>query len=151
MEYDYRYEMEKDIRNYIEENKDELSTFETKEDLYEYVYDKLWVNDSVTGNASGSYTFNTWKAEEYISHNWDLLQEVCDEFGTPDEPFDKGAEYWDVSIRCYLLGEVLQSVLDDMELEDELEEDIESMDLEDAFKYLLDEPCHDMEDKLPFD
>ena len=35
-------------------------------------------------------------------------------------------------------------------LEDELEENIESMDLEDAFKYLLDEPCHDMEDELPF-
>ncbi len=33
----------------------------------------------------------------------------------------------------------------------DFEADVESMDLEDAFDKLLDEPCHDMDDYLPFE
>lgn len=78
--YDYLSAVESDVREYIENNvnfHDYSDLDEMKEDLNE----KLFVEDSVTGNASGSYTFNTWKAEEYLCHNLDLLAEANEAFG----------------------------------------------------------------------
>jgi hypothetical protein len=69
----------------------------------------------VTGNASGSYTFNAWKAEEYLCHNLDLLGEALAEFGCePNYITEKGAEACDVTIRCYLLGQAISEVLSEM-------------------------------------
>ena len=127
--YDYREEMAKDIRAYIEED---YSTEEIAEKLaYERnsweteLYDDMFVADSVTGNASGSYTFSTWRAEENICHNLDLLGEAVGEFGRGRDVVKDGAEACDVTIRCYLLGEVLNEVLDEME--SEYEEEIEKV------------------------
>ena len=127
--YDYREEMAKDIRAYIEED---YSTEEIAEKLaYERddweteLYDDMMVADSVTGNASGSYTFHAWRAEEYICHNFDLLGEAIEEFGGECDVLKDGAEACDVTIRCYLLGEVLNEVLDEME--SEYEEEIEKV------------------------
>lgn len=118
MKYDYLETIKEDIKeaipNYYEtEEIEEMTT----EELYEKLYDELWMDDSVTGNASGSYTFNTWKAEENISHNMDLLKEACEEFccDIPD-----GAEACDATIRCYLLGQVLTEVIE--EIKEEIEE-----------------------------
>lgn len=80
------------------------------------LHDDLWIDDSVTGNASGSYYCNTWKAEEAIAHNLDLLAEALEEFGCSDvSVLEKGAEYCDVTIRCYLLGEVIGEILEGIE------------------------------------
>ena len=49
--------------------------FSDREELEEIANDELWADDSVTGNASGSYTFSTWKAEENLCHNMDELEE----------------------------------------------------------------------------
>lgn len=114
--YNYRESICEDIREYIKEN-DIVVTTGNKDELYEELNDKLWVEDSVTGNASGSYTFNTWRAEEYLCHNLDLLQDACDEFGC--EPKFDSAEWCDVTIRCYLLGECLSEVLDELEEDEE--------------------------------
>ena len=74
-----------------------------------------FIADAVTGNGSGSYTFNTWQAEENVCHNTDLIAEVQAEFG---ELKNTSAEALDVSIRCWMLGqvfdEVLQEVCDEM-------------------------------------
>lgn len=88
------------------------------------VSDLGWCNiyqvfDSVTGNASGSYTFNTWTAEEYLCHNWELLGEALTEFGCDMSYLEKGAEACDVTIRCYLLGQAISEVLDEIETEEE--------------------------------
>ena len=123
--YDYEYEMECDIRDYIEQ---EINLKEyTREDLEEKLYDDLWAYDGVTGNASGSYYCNAWKAEEAIAHNWDLLEEALYEFGYTDfNPIEKGAEWCDVTIRCYLLhqciNEVLSNIDDEEFMQDEEEE-----------------------------
>ena len=118
--YDYRRAMKEDIYNYIREGID-LDDWRGKRcELEEALYDQLWITDSVTGNASGSYTFSTYRAEEYIAHNWDLLEEAMREFGGTESPIEMGAEWCDVTIRCYLLGECISDVLDG--LEDELEE-----------------------------
>lgn len=95
MNYNYYDEMEQDIREYL---------VNTEERDFDTLYEQLWIEDSVTGNASGSYIFSTDKAEENLCHNLDLLQAALDEFGGDlSEALKKGAEYCDVTIRCYLL------------------------------------------------
>lgn len=111
--YDYLSAVESDVREYIENNvnfHDYSDLDEMKEDLNE----KLFVEDSVTGNASGSYTFNAWRAEEYLCHNLDLLAEANEEFGGSSDMFSDGAEMCDVTIRCYLLGQAIENVAPDM-------------------------------------
>lgn len=111
--YDYLSAVESDVREYIENNvnfHDYSDLDEMKEDLNE----KLFVEDSVTGNASGSYTFNTWKAEEYLCHNLDLLAEANEAFGGSSDILSDGAEKCDVTIRCYLLGQAIENVAPDM-------------------------------------
>lgn len=70
--YDYRENVKQDVLEYIEENAGYLKA-SNKDELEEELYDSLWTTDSVTGNASGSYTFNTYKAEENLNGNWGLL------------------------------------------------------------------------------
>ena len=111
--YDYREAMFDDIKEYISENI-ELSDYDDREDLEEYLNDTLWAEDSVTGNASGSYWFNTYKAEEAICHNWDILAEACEEFCCEGDILNKGAEWADITIRCYILSEVIGAVLDEL-------------------------------------
>lgn len=119
MDYNYREAMRNDINNAINEKeqwfgKTIKETYDSKEEAFDQLYDDMWVDDSVTGNASGSYTFNSYKAEEYICHNLDLLEEAMSEFGCEDaNALEKGAEWCDVTIRCYLLGEVLREVLEE--------------------------------------
>ena len=110
--YDYRSALHDDIRNYIEENHAE--DIENNELSFDELYEEMWIADEVTGNASGSYTFSAFEAEENLCHNFDLLEEVADEFGiepTTCAGYEHGAEWWDVAIRCALLGEVLGCVL----------------------------------------
>lgn len=113
--YNYRESVMNCIINYIKEN-NIVVTLENRIDLEEELNEKLWCNDSVTGNASGSFTFNRWEAEENLCHNMYLLQDACNEFGC--EPQLDNAEWCDVTIRCYLLGECISSVLDELEEED---------------------------------
>lgn len=119
MDYDYREAMRNDINNAIDEKENWIGktineAYEDVDEAFDQLYDDMWVDDSVTGNASGSYTFNTYKAEEYICHNLDLLEQAMNEFGCEDvNAIEKGAEWCDVTIRCYLLGEVLTEVLEE--------------------------------------
>lgn len=123
MDYDYRAETEQAVIDYIRENwKDEdiKAEFSSVEEFAERLNDDCWNADSVTGNASGSYTFNTYKAEENLCHNWDLLSEACSEFGgNMGEWVEKGAEYCDVTIRCYVLYEAIGEALERLQIDDD--------------------------------
>lgn len=118
--YNYLENVKNDVKTYVQDNLEELeSEFgklseETKDEISEHLYDTLWTEDSVTGNASGSYTFNTWEAEENVCHNWDLVEEAANEFDLDAESLGRGAEYWDVTIRCYLLPQAIEAVLSEM-------------------------------------
>ena len=112
--YDYREVVKDDVLEYIN-NEINFEDFDTLEDLEEYLNDELWTVDSVTGNASGSYTFSTYEAEENLAHNWDLLAEALEEFGNEENPISKGAEWCDVTIRCYLLCECIAAALEEIE------------------------------------
>lgn len=114
--YDYEEAVKNDIRDYIRE-RDIKVTAGNKDEIYEELYDDMFASDSVTGNASGSYTFNAWQAEENLCHNTELLGEALREFGDDGSCLEKGAEACDVTIRCYLLSGCLQKVLDELEEE----------------------------------
>ncbi len=116
--YDYLEAVKDDVLNYINEN-DIIVTSENMDEVETDLNDRLFVSDSVTGNASGSYTFNAWTAEEYLCHNLDLLGEALTEFGCDMNYLKRGAEACDVTIRCYLLGQAISEVLDEIETEEE--------------------------------
>ena len=129
MEYDYRETVRNDVIEQVKdgykENSLRLYKEEGRDALEQYLNDELWVDDQVTGNASGSYTFNTWEAEENLCHNMSLLEEACDEFGQDvGEAVKRGAEYCDVTIRCYLLGGAISEAIDELEAEGYFEEEL---------------------------
>ena len=108
--YNYHDSMLYDINEWFEENEQMLGAgFDT-------CYDQLWIEDSVTGNASGSYTFNRWQAGEYVQSNMGLAVAAFREFGSLKEFAEKvEADEWefiDVTIRCYLLSQVLSEAFE---------------------------------------
>lgn len=116
--YDYYEAVKEDVLNYIREHNIEV-TEENRDDIAEQLNDDCWAADCVTGNASGSYTFNAWQAEENVCHNLDLLGEALSEFGCgPEYLMENGAEACDVTIRCYVLGSAIASSLDELLDED---------------------------------
>ena len=127
MMYNYLEAMKSDIMDYIR-NDVNTNEFTSREELEESLNDDLWTVDSVTGNGSGSYTFNRFEAEEYVNDNNDLLREAISEFCVDSETvaekfLDANYEYFDVTIRCYLLGQAISEALDDMEDELTFEEE----------------------------
>ena len=69
------------------------------------------VNSYVTGAGNGHYFSDSFKAEEAICHNWNLMQEVTEEWGD-DELFKKSPSGVDISIRTYVLYMVFDGVLE---------------------------------------
>lgn len=116
--YDYFAAVKEDVLNCINEN-NIVVTSENRDEVEQELNDILFTCDSVTGNASGSYTCDAWKAEEYLCHNWDLLVEALAEFGSNMSYLERGAEACDVTIRCYLLGQAISEALDEIETEEE--------------------------------
>ena len=115
--YNYLEAVTNDAKQTILENL-KYWEFSNREELEEKANKELWCNDSVTGNASGSYTFSAWDAEENLCHNMNKLEEACDEFEEDiGEAIKQGAEYCDVSIRCYLLEEAISAAIDELEEE----------------------------------
>lgn len=112
--YDYLEAVKSDVLDYINENGITVNS-ENRDEIEEQLNDDLFCCDSVTGNASGSYTFNAWEAEENLCHNLDLLGEACEEFGSNMDILKDSAEACDVTIRCYLLGQAIAEVLDELE------------------------------------
>lgn len=79
-----------------------------KEDLAEFLKENPSCDlsdamdaDEVTGNASGSYTFNRATAAEYVGENLDLLADAISDLGAE---YPRDPETADVIIRCYVLG-----------------------------------------------
>ena len=116
---EYRDQVKSDIKDYLTQEdlwptaEPDTSEYEEQRDA---AYDRCYMADSITGNASGSYTFNAWQAEENVCHLlWDedlwLLLNGSMEVNPAD--MAKGPEYIDVSIRCALVSECLDAVLEE--------------------------------------
>lgn len=77
--YDYLRAIKEDVLNYINEN-NIVVTSENRDEVEQDLND----------------TFNTWTAEEYLCHNWELLGEALTEFGCDMSYLEKGAEACDI-------------------------------------------------------
>ena len=110
MLYNYHIAAKDDIREYIKENYGSVT-----EEMRSDVFDEVLDDDSVTGNASGSYTMNRAIAKEYIIENIDLLRKAADEYGFDkkdigEQFLSEQWEYLDVLIRLYLVGEYFDDI-----------------------------------------
>lgn len=112
MMYNYYDAVQEDVNAWIDDNIN-FEDFADLEELGEYLNNTLWIDDGVTGNASGSYFCNSWHAEECIAHNWDLLAQALGAFGDNGaDVLEKGAEWCDVTIRCYVLADCIAETLE---------------------------------------
>lgn len=111
--YDYYKNVREDIKQRLNEwlDFDRINDYSDIDEVISAVYDDFFNSDSVTGNGSGSYTFNSWAAEENLCHNMDLLKEALDEFGGELNDYIDSAEACDVTIRCYVLGQLVGEVV----------------------------------------
>ena len=125
--YNYLENVTADAKAAILENLNDWD-FADREELEEISNDELWVDDSVTGNGSGSYTFNREAAKEYVTRSDDgmdtLRDAVCD-FDCEHEAFsaflEGNWEYFDVTIRCYLLLQAISAAIDELEEEGKIQ------------------------------
>ena len=109
--YNYFEAVKADVQNYLRDY--EREDDESLEEYRERLYDGLWYDDGVTGNGSGSYTFNTAEARKYVLAGIEQVLEACQEF---DVSFDELAragkwEDLDVTARCYYLSQAIIEVV----------------------------------------
>ena len=125
--YNYLENVTADAKQAILENMNDWN-FADREELEEIAYDNLWADDSVTGNGSGSYTFNREAAKEYVTRSEDGMNTLCDavrDFDCEHEAFtaflEDNWEYLDVTIRCYLLEQASSAAIDELEEEGKIQ------------------------------
>ena len=117
--YDYFEAVKNDIIEYIENNVNR-DDYEDREEMEQALNDELWTEDSVTGNGSGSYTMSRAQAKQYFFEaGSEYLLDMISDFGLSAEEIGKRIiaedwEWFDVSIRCYLLVTCLSYALDDL-------------------------------------
>ena len=122
--YDYRRAITDDVKDWIVNDTDimENGYISNDEEIYNWIYDEVFNNDSITGN--GAYYYNTEeKCSEYLSDNFDLLYEAAHEFCIDDEINilinhyeDKSlARYFDCTIRCYLLMDCILTAIKELQ------------------------------------
>lgn len=121
--YDYLESVKEDVEEMLR-TEYAVSEYSDREELEEVLNDELFVNDSVTGNASGSYTMNRYKAMECVIDNLEILEEALNEFGVSrgavgERFLNQDWEYFDVTIRCYMLSTAISEVLDEIYEEEE--------------------------------
>lgn len=82
--------------------------------LAEWINDTAWINDGITGNGSGSYTFNSAEAREIVLANIEEVADAYDSF-CDAERFGRDIsngewETMDVTARCNALYEASEIV-----------------------------------------
>ena len=123
--YNYYEAVKDDVLQAIADNYSPAEIAERLEDRTEFeeeLNDTLWTNDAVTGNGSGSYTFSRALAADYVNDNNALLLDMIADYGITAEEVGRRFiahdwEWFDVSIRCYVLGAAISEALDDLEEE----------------------------------
>jgi hypothetical protein len=117
-QYNYRNVMRHDILDAIENvlyDDGSIAEASDRDELCEALNDILWDADTVTGNGSGSYTFSRDEARKCVADNLDIMVEMATEFDCKDKLLehlmDSDFEWIDVSIRCYLLNDMIYDTL----------------------------------------
>ena len=81
----------------------------------DHIIDNMWIDDRITGNGSGSYTFSAYTAKNNVANLiWD--DEFIDKLSDMDidlsELIKRGAESVDVTARCLALLYIRDDVQD---------------------------------------
>lgn len=122
MVYSYLKKETKDVIDYIQKEltfTDRLELIgKDKQDAANDLYEILINEDSVTGNASGTYTFNVLRAERNLVGNWTVLQAAIAELAPDFNAIEKGAEACDVLVRIYLLPTAIDNAITQLWEED---------------------------------
>ena len=112
--YNYFEAVKEDVKDRLGDY-DPRGEDETLEEHQERLYNALWIDDGVTGNGSGSYTFNTAKAKEFVLAGIDQVAEACREFDVSFGELVEAGEWerLDVTARCYYLSQAIGEVVGD--------------------------------------
>ena len=126
--YNYLEAVKEDVKTWLMDNSSQFEEIKdnneidgvidwdgVKDDLNEI----LWSEDSITGNGSGSYTYNRKKARDYLfDDGLQYLEDLVDEGWLTYESIGKNItnynfESLDVSLRCYFLSQAIEEVITD--------------------------------------
>ena len=122
--YDYRRAIIDDVKDWIVNETDIIEEGiqeDRDDDLYNWIYEEVFNEDSVTGN--GSYYYGTEDfCSECLSGNFDILYEAAHEFAIDNEvnilikhyENQDLARYFDCTIRCYLLMECVYAAVEEL-------------------------------------
>lgn len=137
MKKTYFEQVKADVEQYMEDNEYyfNMADYRDADDFQDSIYDAMWTADSVTGNGSGSYTFNSEEAKENVLADTDTVREALIEFCETAESvasafLDGKWEFLDVTARCYVLGLAVGEWID--ENREEIEKAIEETNAEAA-------------------
>ena len=126
----YLEQTKANIKTWMDDNEYyiDMADYSNADDFMEYLNDTLWTDDSVTGNGSGSYTFNREEAKENVLNDIDTVKEALSEFCVDAAEvgkrfLDEDWEWLDVTARCYILGIAIGEVIE--EIREEIEYAIE--------------------------
>ncbi len=116
--YNYKMAVRRDLVDAMQEEREQIDGMDVEE-LRDYLNDRFFDSDCVTGNASGSYTFNRYQAKVNVlgdDYSFEYLADAEEEgFITAEELgqwiLDGNWEPIDVIIRCYLLPQVIDDVI----------------------------------------
>lgn len=110
--YNYFEAVKEDVKDRLGDY-DPRGEDETLEEYQERLYESFWLDDSVTGNGSGSYTFCSAKAREYVLAGVEQVIEACREFDISFGELIEAGEWerLDVITRCYYLRQAIGEVV----------------------------------------
>ena len=126
--YNYLETVKEDVKTWIMDNSSQFEEIKNNnktdgvidwDGVKDDLNDTLWNEDSITGNGSGSYTFNSKKARDYVFSDGlqyldDLVNEgwlTCESIGKDVTNYD--FEGLDVTLRCYFLSQAIEEVITD--------------------------------------
>lgn len=117
--YDYLEAMKEDVKKWINDNKDSIDKVGSLDELKEQLNDDLWADDDITGNGSDAgYPMDDAEMREAVHENSELCKDALLDFGTTsDKIAEKFLEgdyvFFDATIRCYLLAQAIDEVVDE--------------------------------------
>lgn len=123
--YDYEHSIIRDILDYIHDNHITIDWTDTEDNIIDDLTDMLWNEDCITGNGTQYYDTED-KCSEYLCQNSDILYEAAQEFCIDDNinilisHFENKtlAQYFDSTIRCYLLNSCIYQVVQELKKEE---------------------------------
>ena len=123
--YDYKREVRWALEDYLNENytPDAILKAQDDDNFNDELYNICFNADAVTGKESGSFTCSRYEAEECLCHNSGIISYAIDDDFVEAWEIVSDPERADVGVRCYVLHEIFNEVIDRLadEIRDERE------------------------------